>query len=644
MRAGRARVAAFTAVTLVAGGLVAVGQSSAATKKPTCAPAAHKGGDWPMFGHDAANTRSQPAEKTIGTLQAPLLAPAWTFSAHAAGGNGDFTGTPTIYGGCLYVGSNRGWVFAANADTGKPVWSTKLPSGGINASITAADGRLYVGVSHVGQPYLASLDARTGKLLWRTTLDKQAGSDSYGSPMIHKGVVILGVSGGSAELGDEADRYAFQGSFSLVDARTGKLLKKTWTIRTPDKDRNKPKDDFAGAGVWSTAAIDAKRGFAYFGTANPFRPQAQHKHANAIIKVDMNRTSKRFGQVVGSYSGGPDEYVEVLGQTPCSDIPGNPAPWYPQGIGGCGDLDLDFGATANIFSGPGGKTYVGAGQKSGVYHVIDGGSMKQVSKTIVGYPSAVGGIVGSTAYADGAVYGPITAPGYLWSVDTAKALPRWVAPVADGVHWGNPVTIANGVVYTTDLKGFLDAYDAATGAPLLHRPIVAGTGSLDPMLSWGGVAVARNTVYAAVGMTGLDNGYVVGFKLGGGPSGLPTVPPLPGPVGGAGGVVSGPGAQFAGYLTPAVLAAKGGKLDYTNADVVSHDVVQDPRTDGISGKGTKPWCKGFPTGKCPVFFTPLQGLGQTTPVQGLDQLVPGKSYSFYCTLHPSMRGTLVATG
>ena len=51
---------------------------------------------------------------------------------------------------------------------------------------------------------------------------------------------------------------------------------------------------------------------------------------------------------------------------------------------------------------------------------------------------------------------------------------------------GNPVSTANGIVYTVDLKGFLDAYDARVGAPLLHRPIAlqSGTGT-DLVASWG---------------------------------------------------------------------------------------------------------------------------------------------------------------
>src|SRR5687767_5444713 len=102
--------------------------------KDKCASASHKGGDWPNYGHDLDNTRNQPKEKKIGTLEAAQLQPAWTFSSEANDGAGDFSGTPIVVDGCVYVASNDGWVFAVNADNGKLVWSSKIKGGGINSS------------------------------------------------------------------------------------------------------------------------------------------------------------------------------------------------------------------------------------------------------------------------------------------------------------------------------------------------------------------------------------------------------------------------------------------------------------------------------------------------------------------------------
>ncbi|HET7523071.1 MAG TPA: hypothetical protein VFJ79_02895, partial [Acidimicrobiales bacterium] len=314
---------------------------------------------------------------------------------------------------------------------------------------------------------------------------------------------------------------------------------------------------------------------------------------------------------------------------PCYDIPGNPPPYYPQGVGSCGDLDLDFGASPNLLHDASGRVLVGAGQKSGVYHVFDPTTMKAVWQTIVGPPSSVGGIVGSTAFDGYRVYGPVTAGGYLWSLDRGGGQPRWIAPVADGAHWGNPVAVANGVVYTVDLRGFLDGYDADFGTPVLQRPIVLGSGTgMSPTLSWGGVSVARGTVYAAVGITSLSDGFLVAFRPGGsGSAGGP--PPSPGPSVPAGEtVVAGPGAEYTTYATPVVVVPSGGSLSFVNDDLPQHDVTATDR--GADGQ--------------PLFRSKLIGIGEVAPVGGVSRLAPGRSYGFYCSIHPGMQGTLVVAG
>jgi outer membrane protein assembly factor BamB len=479
-------------------------------------------------------------------------------------------------------------------------------------------------------PYAVALDQGTGKVVWATKpIDTQPGSDVYGSPVFFDGALMIGVSGGSAELGDEADRYAFQGSMVFLDNDDGRVLRKTWTIHPPKR----PDDEFAGAGVWSTPAIDREDKVAYAGTANPFKPQAEHKYANAVVKYDVDRRSRRFGEIVGSYKGLVDEYFPALSELPCYDIPGNPPPYYPQGVGSCGDIDLDFGASPNLLTDASGRKLVGAGQKSGVYHVFDAKTMKPVWTQIVGPPTAVGGIVGSTAYDGSSVYGPITLPGYLWALSARNGAHRWIGPIADGVHWGNPVAAANGVVYSVDFSGFLNAFDARSGALLAERPLTLG-GSGAQSLSWAGVSVARNTIYAAVGVLGLADGFVVAFRPGGASDVVDDLGNTPGGGGGGGGggpstpgggaILAGPGASSTGYATPAMVTRVGGPLSFLNLDIVQHDVVaDDPGPDGR-----------------PLFRTKLIGFGESAPVEGLDRVQSGQTYSFYCSVHPGMRGSL----
>jgi polyvinyl alcohol dehydrogenase (cytochrome) len=617
------RIAAAAALTAAVAVPVARAVGPTPSPYPGCGPVGVAGGEWRSYGHDAANTRFQDHEKQISPADVPTLAPAWTLSTSRAGAAGDITGTPIVADGCLYVGTNAGWVVAANADDGTPVWKTKMPrDGGISSSVTADGGTIYASVAPTGAPYVVALDQATGVVKWASEpIDTQPGADSFASPVVFDGLVVVGVSGGAAELGEEADRYGFQGSIVLLDAATGAVVKKTWTIHPPKQ----PDDDFAGATVWSTPAVDPATKYAYVGAGNPFKPQAEHAHANAVLKIDLDRAHPTFGEIVASYKGTVDEYVPGFSDLPCYDFDGNNPPYYPQGVGQCGDIDLDFGASPNLFTDPAtGRTLVGAGQKSGVYHVFDADTMKPVWTAIVGPPTPFGGIVGSTAFDGASVYGPVTAPGHLWSLARADGSVRWLSPTLDGAHWGNPVAVANGVVYTADLKGFLDAYEARTGVPLAHRPLLLGADNGgNPMLSWGGVSIARNTVYAAVGIDGLPDGFVVALRPGGGGGGIqpPALPGIPQPSGAGATVVAGPGAVATTYATATVTVPRGSTVDFLNLDVPQHDVRST--TAGL-------------------FASELIGTGQTAPVTGVDRLGPG-SYGFYCSLHPNMKGTLTVT-
>ncbi|HVL82522.1 MAG TPA: PQQ-binding-like beta-propeller repeat protein [Actinomycetota bacterium] len=499
----------------------------AAALLPTGPTSAHEaecarptlGGSWTRMGNDLQNTRAQTAEHYLDPLHVAQLRPAWTFDANrwTRGRNNEITGYPIVADGCVYVGSSTGnrapgWVFAMDADTGDLVWKRHVPDGGVYSTLAVEDGRVFAFVSRIDAPYVLALDQATGKELWKTTVDHQIGSDAVSSPIVYDGMVWVGVSGTAAE-GDESERHGFQGSFSLLDAVTGEVIRKTWAIPPSEWE-----DGYAGAAMWGTIAIDPETKTGFIGTGNPFDYEDEHDHTNAVVKVDLDRQSPTFGEIVGSYKGDVEEYFPDLADTlPCEEFE-EMEDVFVAGFE-CGNLDLDFGSTPNIFRDSTGRKLVGAGQKSGVYHVFDPETMEPVYKSLLGFPSPVGGIVGSAAVADGAIYGPHTVGGYLWSIDADDGALRWVSPTADGIHWGNPVTYANRVVYTVDLKGFLTANDSISGAPLLAWPIPLGSETrTDPAITWGGVTVARNSVYASVGvgltsagLPSMPNGFVVAF-------------------------------------------------------------------------------------------------------------------------------------
>ena len=114
-------------------------------------------------------------------------------------------------------------------------------------------------------------------------------------------------------------------------------------------------------------------------------------------------------------------------------------------------------------------------------------------------------------------------------------------------------------------------------------------------------------------------------------------------------VVTVPGSIYFGYLPPVVIVEKGGTLTYSNLDSAEHDFVQDVEADGFGGPKKAPWCKKMAASGddhhhshgCPAFYTPLLASGESAPVEGLENVKSGVSYTFFCTKHHNMTGTLI---
>ena len=108
-----------------------------------------------------------------------------------------------------------------------------------------------------------------------------------------------------------------------------------------------------------------------------------------------------------------------------------------------------------------------------------------------------------------------------------------------------------------------------------------------------------------------------------------------------------PGSVYVGYLPPVVIVEKGGSLTYSNFDTTEHDFVQDVEADGFGGPRKAPWCKKMAQGGhhhshgCPAFYTPLLASGESAEVEGLENVKSGVRYTFFCTKHHNMQGTLI---
>jgi hypothetical protein len=90
------------------------------------------------------------------------------------------------------------------------------------------------------------------------------------------------------------------------------------------------------------------------------------------------------------------------------------------------------------------------------------------------------------------------------------------------------------------------------------------------------------------------------------------------------------------YATPVVIAPRGGPLTFWNQDIQVHNVTSD-----ATGPSTQPWCRFFDAGACPLFWSPMTDLGQTSAVLGTENASSGETYGFHCVYHPSVRATLI---
>jgi polyvinyl alcohol dehydrogenase (cytochrome) len=508
-----------TLVTVLASSALAVlGTAPAAGAAAPCTTTP-TGGEWPSYGHDISNTRTQPDEHALGPTAVGNLTPAWVFSTSSTGDGSELTTTPVVSGGCVYIGSFNGYVYALNANTGHVVWQRKLDapnpgSGGVIVGAAAVYGSEVIWlVDEFTAPYAIALDRSTGAVIWKSapfapplsSSAAQAGSYTNSSPIIAGGLVVAGYSP------PEGDPTA-SGGFSLIDASTGAIVKTTPTISPAHQAQG-----YSGGGLWSTPAYDPSTQYLYWGAGNPSSKQKQDPHTDAILKIDVDRARSTFGKIVASYPGNVDQYaseLQALSQTPACQVSADPSVPDPLDDPVCGQLDLDFGAAANLFTTSSGTELVGDLQKSGVYHVANAATMKPAWTALVGASCAACNAA-STAVSGGSIFGVGTPIGVMFSLAGDSGAGNWRAPVADGIHYQS-ISAADGVVWTVDGSADLLGFDASTGQPLVHRPMAADAGAPIVNATSAGIAIAEHKLFVAAGGGGYASttGYVIAYRGG----------------------------------------------------------------------------------------------------------------------------------
>jgi outer membrane protein assembly factor BamB len=160
----------------------------------------------------------------------------------------------------------------------------------------------------------------------------------------------------------------------------------------------------------------------------------------------------------------------------------------------CGELDLDFGASPNLYRTPDGRTIVAAMQKSGVFHAVDTGTMTAAWRLFVG-PGGPAMHAATAAVDDSGIHVGAS-PDLVLDLDREAGSVNWASSTGLDAFAYQPLTVANSVLYAINDSGSLLALDGASGRLLLQRDL-ASDGDFGNCLGVGaGVAVAEHTVFS----------------------------------------------------------------------------------------------------------------------------------------------------
>lgn len=438
-----ARVGAIGVLGVTAVVALAWITAKAEAKRAAC------GGEWLSYGADLANSRSQGEFGAIDARSARRLRLSWTIRGEglASGNPPTVTATPAVAGCVAYYDDWRGFVAAVSVRTGRVLWRTLVdvapfPYTQVNASPAVSAGSVFVST---GDGRVVALSRRSGRVRWSTLLDSHSGTLLYGSPVVANGTVVVGVS--SIQNALQPSGYDFRGSVVGLATRTGRIRWRTWVMR--------PGVDGAGGSVWSSAAIDRRRGLAYIGTGQAYAGPSSARN-DALVALRLGD-----GRVVWERQFTRDDVYTFFG--------------------GC--CDFDIGASPNLFRIRT-RAVVGVGDKAGRYAVLDRDTGRTVWRRRLCRGSHLGGVMTTAALAQGSIFvacnrfdpaalTPFPNLGHpgnrsdLVALSATTGSTRWRRTVK-GVTLG-ALTEAGGAVFVPNTTGDLRAFNAARGQLLWRR-------------------------------------------------------------------------------------------------------------------------------------------------------------------------------
>jgi alcohol dehydrogenase (cytochrome c) len=311
------------ALTLAAMALLAVGQVQAKDVTDTdILNDAKTPGDVVSFGLGPQGQRYSPlTEINTGTVKD--LVPAWSFSFGGEKQRGQES-QPLVHDGKMFVTASYSRIFALDAKTGKKLWKYehRLPDGIMPCcDVINRGAALYGDLVIFGtlDAQLLAFNRETGKVVWKEKLDDYAAGYSFtAAPLVVKGMVISGVSGGE---------FGIVGRLDARDAKTGKLV---WTRPMVeghmgykfDKDGKKVENGLTGttnaswpgdlwktggAATWNGATYDPETDLIFVGTGNPAPWNSHLRPGDNLYSSSTVAVNPETGKIVWHYQTTPHD-------------------------------------------------------------------------------------------------------------------------------------------------------------------------------------------------------------------------------------------------------------------------------------------------------------------------------------------------
>ncbi|GJE40338.1 PQQ-dependent methanol/ethanol family dehydrogenase [Methylobacterium persicinum] len=236
-------------------------------------------GDVVTYGLGPKAQRYSPL-KAIDKESVKSLVPAWSFSFGGEKQRGQES-QALVKDGVIYVTGSYSRMYAIDSHTGEKKWEydARLPEGilpccdVVNRGAALYKDNIYFGTLDAK---LVALNTKTGKVVWRKDIDDFKSGYSYtAAPMIVKGKIITGVSGGE---------FGVVGRIEARDAETGEIVWKRPVIEghmgelngkpstmTGKTNESWPGDmwKFGGGATWLGGTYDPELNLIYVGTGNP---------------------------------------------------------------------------------------------------------------------------------------------------------------------------------------------------------------------------------------------------------------------------------------------------------------------------------------------------------------------------------------